>query len=330
MSTASNQPYGKLKRWQLVLKTAQELSLETFTGADIVKKINLTQPEVPAKSIRTYVIAMAPKHPSYDQYSTHHPCFEFLGNGKYKLMDQHRLSCSPNLAAPKQPIAISSDDRKQVFAQQYGDLIIEWAKQNQTALLTGWRNYRWGRDNSLVSSLERRNAVSRKIALSRIKNNGGLDLEALDSIMEWGFPKNHQFKPRDPNRCIEVTREAFALLDAGKHAEAICKLMGFPLIISRASKIVGLSDPNYFAIYDSRVGLALATLKAGNERLIKIPGRAPIPGKVFPSDRCSNYEWGENYQRLLWILEIIRNMLNEAGYPFSIADVEMALFMMGK
>jgi hypothetical protein len=100
-------------------------------------------------------------------------------------------------------------------------------------------------------------------------------------------------------------------------------------IFSRASKIVGLSDPNY-AIYDSRVGLALATLKAGEQRLIKIPGRAPRPGKVYPSDRCTNCEWGENYQKLLWVLEIIRNELNEKGYPFTIAYVEMSLFMMGK
>ncbi len=330
MPTASSPQSSNLKRWQLVLKTAQELPQEIFTGADIVRKIRASQPDVPAGSIRAYVIAMAPKHPSYHHYPVHHPSFEYLGNGKYKLMNQHQRSNSLYSATPKQPIVNLTDNKKQAFTQKHGELIVEWTKQNRDALLNGWRNYRWGRDNSLVNSLERRNRLSRKIVLSRIKNNGGLDLETLDSIMAWGFPKNPQFKPRDPNRCIEVTREAFDLLDAGKPSEAICKLMGFPLIISRASKIVGLSDPNYFAIYDSRVGLALAKLKAGNERLIKIPGRAPRPGKVFPSDICTNFEWGENYQKLLWILEIIRNLLNEAGYPFSIADVEMALFMMGK
>jgi hypothetical protein len=106
--------------------------------------------------------------------------------------------------------------------------------------------------------------------------------------------------------------------------------MSFPLIISRASKIIGLSDPNYFAIYDSRVGLALATLCNGGERIIKIPGRAPQPGKIFPSDICRTEEWGENYQKLIWVLEVIKNLLNEDGYPFNIAAVEMALFVMGK
>jgi hypothetical protein len=106
--------------------------------------------------------------------------------------------------------------------------------------------------------------------------------------------------------------------------------MSFPLIISRASKIIGLSDQNYFAIYDSRVGLALATLKDGDDRIIKIPGRRPQLGKIFPSDICTSEDWGKNYQKLLWVLEVIRNVLNEDGYPFNLADVEMALFMMGK
>jgi hypothetical protein len=37
-----------------------------------------------------------------------------------------------------------------------------------------------------------------------------------------------------------------------------------------------------------------------------------------------------NYVKLLRVLEIIDEALNEAGYPFDIVDGEMALFMMGK
>jgi hypothetical protein len=36
----------------------------------------------------------------------------------------------------------------------------------------------------------------------------------------------------------------------------------------------------------------------------------------------------KDYEKLIWILEIIRNWLNEESFPFNIADVEMALFMM--
>jgi len=320
-----------MKRWQMVLKAARELGKEIFTANDLVKKIHESRPDVPATSIRTYVIAMAPEHESYHHYPTHHPCFEYLGSGKYKLMPQYCLQLPAASTPPNEAIGNASavSNSKEVFLQRYGGIITAWTEGNKNALIAGRKDYRW-KDKTLIESLEKRNHLTRQIVLSRIRNNGGVDLETLDSIMEWGFPKNPQFAERNQNKCLEVTRQAFNLLDEGKPSEAICKLMSFPLIISRASKMIGLSDPNYFAIYDSRVGLALATLKKGDGRIIKIPGRAPQAGRTFPSDNCGSEEWGENYQKLLWVLEVIRNVLNEEGYPFNLADVEMALFMMGK
>ncbi len=322
---------GNLTRWQLVLGAAQELDKEIFTANDLVNKVQEGRPDVPATSIRTYVIAMAPNHPSYHHYPVHHPHFEFLGSGRYRLIRQNGSApitattlIEINAASPT-----SEENAKNDFLRKYNALIVSWAKAHKDALIAGRKNYRW-KNSSLAESLEKRNRLTRLIAQSRIRNSGGVDLTALDEIMAWGFPRNPQFIPRDPNKCLEITRDAFNLLDEGKTAEAICKLVSFPLIISRASKIVGLSDPNYFAIYDSRVGLALETLTDGEKRLIKIPGRAPQPGKTFPMDTCSNEEWGANYQKLMWVLEIIANVLNEEGYPFNLADVEMALFMMGR
>lgn len=315
----------------IVLKAARELGREIFTANDLVKKIHESRPDVPATSIRTYAIAMAPEHKSYHHYPTHHPCFEYLGSGKYKLMPKYHLQLPTTSIPPEKTIGNASavNNSKEVFLQRYGGIITAWTKGNKSALIAGRKDYHW-KDKSLIESLEKRNHLTRQIALSRIRNNGGVDLETLDSIMEWGFPKNPQFAERNQGKCLEITRQAFNLLDEGKPSEAICKLMSFPLIISRASKIVGLSDPNYFAIYDSRVSLALATLKDGGGRIIKIPGRAPQLGRTFLSDNCCSEEWGENYQKLLWVLEVIRNLLNEEGYPFNLADVEMALFMMGK
>src|SRR3972149_1147693 len=95
-----NAPSDNLTRWQIVLKAAQELGKEIFTASDLVKKIHESRPDVPATSIRTYVIAMAPKHDSYHHYTSHHPCFEYFGNGKYKLMPQYRLPHSRTLTPP--------------------------------------------------------------------------------------------------------------------------------------------------------------------------------------------------------------------------------------
>lgn len=326
----NDNPQG-LKRWQIVQRAARDLGKDVFSAADIVKKIHENMPDVPTGTITAYVISMAPKHPSYDEYPTHHDYFEFLGSGKYRLLSKDGLS--PTKTSPitidKTGKASAGKNAKNDFLQKYKNLIVSWVKERKDAVIAGRRDYHW-KNNTLAESLEKRNNLTRLIVQSRIKNNGAVDLATLDKIMEWGFPMNPQFTPRDPNVCLEKTRQAFNLLDEGKPADAICKLMSFPLIISRASKIIGLSDPNYYAIYDSRVGLALATLKDGDKRLIKIPGRAPQRGKTFFADICKNEEWGENYQKLLWVLEVIVNALNEEGYPFNTADVEMALFMMGR
>ena len=316
-----------LTRWQLVLKAAQELGKEIFTASDLVKKIHEGRPDVPATSIQTYVIAMAPKHNSYHHYPTHHPCFEYLQNGKYKLMPQYRLPLPETSTSFKETIvgASSANNTKEAFLQKHYSTIVAWTKENQSALIIGRKKYQW-RDKSPIESLEMRNNLSRQIVLSRIRNNGGVDRETLDSIMTWGFP-NPLFPERDEKRCLEITREAFNLLDTGKPSEAVLKLMSITGVgISRASKVIGLFDQNYLAIYDSRVGAALRTLTDKGEKMIKCP-----PGMNRPGDNyCSPKDWAENYEKLLWILEIIRNVLNEQGYPFNIADVEMALFVMGK
>ena len=70
---------------------------------------------------------------------------------------------------------------------------------------------------------------------------------------------------------------------------------------------------------------ALRTLKTEGKPIVKCP-----PGRSRPGDVCTNEKWASEYQKLIWVLEVIRDYLNEQGYPFSLADVEMALFMMGK
>jgi len=60
-------------------------------------------------------------------------------------------------------------------------------------------------------------------------------------------------------------------------------------------------------------------------RLLKCP-----TGRGRRGDSCTDKKWAENYERLIWTLDVMKNHLNLQGYPFNIADVKMALFMMGK
>ncbi|MGD0495718.1 MAG: endonuclease NucS domain-containing protein [Candidatus Bathyarchaeia archaeon] len=77
--------------WLHVFEAARELKSPTFAPNDIIRKVHETNPEIPAGTIRSYVIAMAPNHPS----SKHHPStrkrhgfFEYLDRGRFRLRDR--------------------------------------------------------------------------------------------------------------------------------------------------------------------------------------------------------------------------------------------------
>lgn len=212
---------------------------------------------------------------------------------------------------------------KELFLRKHKQVILDWAQDNKLRLIEGRKNYSWN-DKEPKACLEERNQVSKAIVLSRIQNSGGVDLETLDMIMSWGgFNK---FPLRDEDKVLEITRRVFDFVDKGKMSDAIEELLAINGIgIARASKIIGLFDQERFCIYDSRVGHALKTLQFAEKPVLKCPA-----GRARAGDICSDSRWGENYQRLIWTLEIIRDYLNSEGYPFSIADIEMALFMMGK
>ena len=123
---------------------------------------------------------------------------------------------------------------------------------------------------------------------------------------------------------MEITRRVFDFVDKDKISDAVEELLNIKGVgISRASKIIGLFDQERFCIYYSNVGHALKTLQFTEKPIIKCPA-----GRARPGDPCSDSGWAKNYQKLIWTLEIIRDYLNAEGYPFSIADIEIALFMM--
>jgi len=57
--------------------------------------------------------------------------------------------------------------------------------------------------------------------------------------------------------------------------------------------------------------------------------RASRRGDLPPGENCPKHKWADQYERLIWICEVIKDQLNSEGYPFNIADVEMALFVIG-
>ena len=212
---------------------------------------------------------------------------------------------------------------KEQFLKKYKATILDWAKTHKLQIIEGRKNYSW-KDKQPQACLMERNAITESINFSRSQNSGGIDLVTLDMILSWGgFGK---FPLRDEQKVLEITREVFGLVDKGKVSEAVEELLAIDGVgITQVSKIIGLFDQNRFCIYDNRVGTALKTLQFAEKPVLKCP-----VGPKKAGDICSDERWGENYNHLIWTLEVIRDYLNKEGYPFSIADIEMALFMMGK
>jgi hypothetical protein len=215
-------------------------------------------------------------------------------------------------------------DEKEKFVNNHRQAISKWAEGNKEKIVLGRLRYSW-KNKSTSECIRERNEVSKAIVTSRIKNAGAVDIGTLDKVTMWGF--NKEFPERNAEKLLKVTRKAFDHLDKGELKGATITLLGIKNVgISTASKILGLFDQDNLCIYDSRVGNALRDLKHEGKRIIAYP-----PGRGRDGDHGLNEEaWAENYQKLIWTLEIVRDYLNEKGQTYRLADVEMALFMIGK
>ena len=212
---------------------------------------------------------------------------------------------------------------KDQFLKKYKQVILDWTKTHKQSLIEGRKNYSWD-DKEPQTCLTERDQIRKSIEFSRSQNSGGIDLTTLDMIMSWGgFNK---FPLRDENKVLKITRKVFDFVDENKVADAIEELLKIDDVdIARASQIIGLFDQNRFCLYNSIVGQALKSLQFDEKPVLQCPLKQPKPG-----DPCSEAGWAKNYQNLIWTLEVIRDYLKTEGYPFSIADIEMALYTMGK
>ena len=96
--------------------------------------------------------------------------------------------------------------------------------------------------------------------------------------------------------------------------------------ISRASKIIGLSNQNIFCIYDSKVGQALENLKKDGVKLVRCP---PSRGHKRHFDSGTYKVWARNYERLIWIIEMMQDYYETKSLKLRAADIEMALCDIG-
>ena len=245
--------------------------------------------------------------------------FNLKGQPPYPVEDS-KLNVDTHLEYKYKP----DPNPKQKFFSKYRETIEKWTEENKAGIIDNRLKYSWDTKNRFVCENER-NQVARSITQSRIRNGGPIDLETLDKVIKWGF--NRPYPCRDPEKALETTGKAFNYLDKGDVKQATLVLLETKYVgISRASKILGLSDQENLCIYDSRVGTALQTLFHEGKPLIPTP-----PSQVRDYDsNIPKKGWAEHYERLIWTAEVIKNYMNVQGCTYRLADVEMALFMMGK
>lgn len=222
---------------------------------------------------------------------------------------------------------LSGRSEKEEFVKKFKPYVIEWAKTNEALILQTIRDkkYSWNRE-SYQDSIKRRNVLEYVISKSREANANGVDLGTLNKVTQWGFGRN--FPLSDERKMLEVTREVFNNVDKQDYYEASkCLMQVSGVGIARATKVIGLSDQENLCIYDSRVGNALKDLKVNGKKLVKCP---PDQGFKRDYDVASKDEWAINYERLIWIVEIIKDYFLSKGIKLTAAEVEIALFMLGE
>lgn len=222
---------------------------------------------------------------------------------------------------------LASRTTKEFYLEKFRETILNWISEKETEMLDvlDKKKYSVG-CKSFESSIRERNQLEMAINKSQEKNNGGVDLATLDRICLWGF--NRRFPERNPNEVIKVTKKAFESADKEDYYSAVFELMKIKKVgISRASKIIGLSNQEKLCIYDSRVGHALRDLKKKGVKLVKCP---PDQGYKRDYDLTTKSGWAMNYERLIWTIEIMQNYFKTKNRSLRAADVEIALFVLGE
>jgi hypothetical protein len=204
-------------------------------------------------------------------------------------------------------------DALRAYWNRFKDQLVEWRA-----------HYQWPPGTATEKSLNSRELLSEEIR-TELGRQGYLSKTTFDNVMQWGFRTDSGCSDEDVRK---ATGLAFSRLKASDIAQAARELVRLPRIgISRATKILALSDQFEFGIYDSRSAHGLSGLvdRAGR-RIIAIP-----QGRVIAGDPRNKDGYCRAFEEYIWVLRHLRTLAREdasLGAVFTrAADLEMALFM---
>ncbi|MEN6327711.1 MAG: hypothetical protein ABFD18_16080 [Syntrophomonas sp.] len=184
-------------------------------------------------------------------------------------------------------------------------------------------SYHWPQNKSLQEALLLRNQLEYRIK-NDVNFQGYLSKNTFDAIMIWGF--GHASNLTE-HAIKKVTISAFNYLSHDMLYEAALALTSLPGIgISRASKILALSDQSNLGIYDSRAAHGLSDLSFNGFRLLPIP-----PGRVISGDsHLSTEHFCTAFENYIWVLRYFVTCCQKdpslSQHFIRVSDLEIAFF----
>lgn len=191
-------------------------------------------------------------------------------------------------------------------------------------------NFYWNGDD-FKEGWEKRRALEKnlRVAIDDLSESG--IAASITEIYRWGFERNAPNVDGDDwRKDAGAMIRAFSNSDSAvsQQKDALNKLLGHKGIkIATASKWVCFCDQTKYAIYDSRVSIALRDIVGTNgRRFFPTVGRRQIKGSKYPyGSTLKPSQLVEKYFLYLDTLRIISKRID-----LRVAEIEMALFMIGE
>jgi hypothetical protein len=198
-----------------------------------------------------------------------------------------------------------------------------------------YNTFRWQKI-VLPAAETKRNDLSVSL-VSALKSGHRADLEsAANDIHVWGFGRSI---PDSVRNSLSFWSNLGAALNAfsEKHddeiyqcVEPLAKLLTHERVgIATASKWVCFVDQKRFAIFDSRVSIALRNVTIDGHRAFPVVGRRPSGGRLaWATTPLLNASPIRTARAYIDYLKVVGNLSNIIGH-LTPAQIEMALFMAG-
>ena len=202
------------------------------------------------------------------------------------------------------------------------DILTEYWQSIMSKIISWKDSYEWPPKVYLAEAMFKRNQLELSIR-NDVLSKRWLSKKTFDSVMVWGFGRPSYNSEKEIQT---VSYEAFNYLSQDKIEEAalsMTKLNGIG--ISRASKVLALSDQMDFGIYDSRAADGISDLIYNGKRLIPIP-----PGRAIAGDNIPKESFCSAFRNYIWVLRFFREQAkndNHLRQHFKgVSDFEIAFF----